>query len=76
MAVSPVPSGDADMMQVLEAKRASSGAATHSPQAAALQLYAVINAQSSLVKTQVTVSGSSKKQRKDLSVSTTQSQRQ
>ena len=48
-------SSAAIVMQVLEAKRAQGGAASHSPQAAALQLYAVINAQSNLVKTQVSL---------------------
>ena len=47
--------GEPIAMQVLESKRAQGGAAAHSPQAAALQLYAVINAQSNLVKTQVSL---------------------
>ena len=40
-------------VQVLEARRAVNGAAPSSPQSTAVQLYAVINAQSGIVKSQV-----------------------
>lgn len=40
-------------LQALETRKALSGAAANSPQSTAVQLYAVINAQSGVVKSQV-----------------------
>ena len=52
-----VPLCDADVLQALESRRVVGRAAAHSPQAAAVQLYAAINAQSDVVRSQVSCIG-------------------
>ena len=47
---------DSSAAQALELARRDGRAVTHSPQAAAVQLYAVINAQTDVVKSQVVLS--------------------
>lgn len=47
---------DVSSAQALEIARRDGGAVTHSPRAAAVQLYAVINAQTDVVKSQVVLS--------------------